>query len=107
MSRKKFMVFDKDNVHEYNIVVTETSEGVDYSLFRSENEQWNLNCKGELVLSMFNDGNGLIFNKRIKKIDYGISFAIRLLLNFENFIDSNETNKEKVKIIENIVIAEL
>ena len=107
MSSKKFMVFDQENVHEYNIVVEETDKGVEYSLFMSEGEQWNDHAKGELVLSMVNDGNGVTFSKKLKKLDYTDLFAVRLLLNLENFMDSNPRNREKSKIVEEKIVVEI
>ena len=55
MSIKKFMVFDQENVHEYNIVVEETDKGVEYSLFMSDD------CFQRLVTNKFNDKSGLSF----------------------------------------------
>jgi len=107
MSIKKFMVFDQENVHEYNIVVEETDKGVEYSLFMSESDQWNEHAKGDLVLSMINDGDGVIFSKKLKKLDYGDLFAVRLLLNLENFMDENPRNQEKSKIVEEKIVVEL
>jgi len=106
MSVKKFMVFE-DNVHEYNLVVEETDNGVEYSLFMSEGEQWNEHARGKLSLSMVNDGNGVTFSKKLNKMDYSDVFAVRLLLNFENFLDTVPKNKEKVKIIEDKIVVEL
>lgn len=107
MSIKKFMVFDQENVHEYNIVVEETDKGVEYSLFMSDGEQWEEHAKGELILSMINNGDGVIFSKKLKKLDYGDLFAVRLLLNLENFMDENPRNQEKSKIVEEKIVVEL
>ena len=107
MSIKKFMVFDQENVHEYNILVEETDKGVEYSLFMSDGEQWEEHAKGELILSMINNGDGVIFSKKLKKLDYGDLFAVRLLLNLENFMDENPRNQEKSKIVEEKIVVEL
>jgi len=107
MSIKKFMVFDQENVHEYNIVVEETDKGVEYSLFMSDGEQWEEHAKGELILSMINDGDGVTFSKKLKKLDYSDLFAVRLLLNLENFMDENPRNQEKSKIVEEKIVVEL
>lgn len=107
MSIKKFMVFDQENVHEYNIVVEETDKGVEYSLFMSDGEQWEEHAKGELILSMINNGDGVIFSKKLKKLDYSDLFAVRLLLNLENFMDENPRNQEKSKIVEEKIVVEL
>ena len=107
MSVKKFMVFDQENLHEYNIVIEETDKGIEYSLFMSESEQWEEHAKGELIISMFNDGNGVTFSKKLKKLDYSDLFAVRLLLNLENFMDENPRNREKMKIVEEKIFVEL
>ncbi len=107
MSIRKFMVFDQENAHEYNVVVAETDKGVEYSLFTSEGEQWNDHAKGELVLSMVDNGNGVNFSKKLKKMDYTDVFAVRLLLNLERFLDNNLKNQEKMKIIEEKIFVEL
>jgi hypothetical protein len=106
MSTKTFMVFDKDNIHEYNIIVETKVSGIKYSLYMSDGQQWNSNSRGKLTLSMINDGNGYIFSEKLKKIDYSHSFAVRLLLNFEDFIE-NSSDNNKFKIIEQKFIVEL
>jgi hypothetical protein len=100
------MVFDKDNIHDYNIIVETKVNWVKYSLYMSDGQQWNANCRGKLKLSMINDGNGYIFSEKLKKIDYGYSFAVRMLLNFEDFIE-NSSDNNKFKIIEQKIIVEL
>ena len=67
---KRYMVLDQDDLHDYDIEVAEGECGVLFSLFYSKGTQWNENIKGTLALSMFNDGNGVKFNKKLKKLDY-------------------------------------
>ena len=92
------MVFSKDGLHEYNLEVKETKKGEKFSLFTSNGEQWT--TKNEHLLSMTNHGNGIEFDRKFKDIDYSELLHIRILINFENKMDTNPMNREKYRIID-------
>jgi len=107
MSSKTYMVFDQENLHEYNIVVEDTDEGTKLSLFLSDGEQWNSDARGQLELSMVDNGNGVKFSKKLKNLDYSDVIYVRLLLGLEQHLDGNPKNREKYKIVESKTIVEL
>ena len=46
---------------EYVITEVDTDDGTMYQLYRSLNETWSEDSKGELLVTMINDGNGYKF----------------------------------------------
>lgn len=99
--KETYMVLDHEGVHEYDIVKELTDEGEKITLFRSNNPIWTEQAKGEKILSLFNDGNEIKFDRKFKSLDYAELFELRLLLNFEQQTDVNLLNRKKYRIIEN------
>jgi hypothetical protein len=104
--KQTYMVLDHENVHEYDIVKEMTDEGEKITLFRSNNPTWTEQARGEKILSLVNDGNEIKFDRKFKSLDYSELFALRLLLNFEQQIDSNYLNRKKYRIIEDKTLFE-
>ncbi len=105
MDNKKYIAFNQEGEHEFNITVEVVDEGTKYSLFASNNGIWTEKTKGELFLSMIDTGHGIEFDRGIKSMDYAVLSYARLLLNFYEFLDVNI--KDKYKIFEANVVAEL
>jgi hypothetical protein len=100
--KRKFIVLSKESEYEYDITVEKTDGGVLTTLFRSSSTIWSDSVKGEEILSMLNDGNGVKFNNKIgKKLPYDELSELRLLLNFENSIDF-DLNQDGYKILEDL-----
>ena len=99
--KETYMVLDHEGVHEYDIVKELTDEGEKITLFRSNNPIWTEQAKGEKILSLFNDGNEIKFDRKFKSLDYAELFELRLLLNFEQQTDVSLLNRKKYRIIEN------
>jgi hypothetical protein len=97
-STKKYLVLNQDGEYEYDIHVKTTKKGVRYTLFNSNSEIWNSGVKGEEILSMTNTGDGVIFDKKMKALDYSQLAELRILLGFENASDTKE-NRDDFKII--------
>lgn len=100
IERKEFMVLDEEGQHEYTIIVDDDGEAKKYSLYTSSGIQWSEEYRNKLQLSIIDNGNGLILNRSIKKLDYSELLHLRLLIDFENNFDSNSQNKFKYRIIE-------
>lgn len=98
--KKSFMVLDHDGTHEYDLTVELTDEGEVFSLFLSNGEQWNSDVKGQLELRMTDDGNGIKFDRKLKKLDYSTALYLRILLNFEHMTDGNILGREKYRVVE-------
>lgn len=98
--KRKFIVLNNESEYEYDIIVEETDNGLLTTLFRSNSSIWSDSVKGNEVISILNNGNGVKFtNKLNKKLDYHELYELRLLLNFENSIDT-ELNKDGYKFLE-------
>ncbi len=94
---------DKD-IHEFNLVTEDLSDrNTRYSLFASDNPIWTEHTRGTLYFSLIDDGNKLIFDKKLKTLDYGDMNALRIIINFITFDQPNQT---PTKIITETLITE-
>ena len=87
---------DDDNI-EYNIFEEDVNEGVEYSIARTKSIVWSTNVREEIVLTVVDDGNGLIFSNDLKTMDYDIAHCLKLLL---FYIDNQQTIPTNDLIIE-------
>lgn len=56
-----------------------------HTLYRNNSEIWNSHVRGELVMEITDDGNGLIFGEKLKKrVDYSESIYLTILLKLIN-----------------------
>jgi len=105
---KEYLVITSDGLHDYNVVVEDIEDkGTKYSIHMSQGEQYNPHAKGELVMSMLDTGNDIVFSKPIKKMDYAESLCLRILLSIEHDISIAGMTPMKYRIIENKEILEL
>ena len=101
--KRKFIVLNKEREYEYDITVEETDNGIKTTLFNSSSAIWSESVKGKEIISMLNDGNDIKFSHKLgKKLDYAELAELRLLLIFENGIDT-ELNQDEYKILEETV----
>jgi len=107
MEKQTYMVLNHEGGHEYDIVKKLTDEGEKITIYRSNNQIWHSHVRGEKIMSITNNGNGIKFNKNIKELDYGDLVVLRLLINFEHQTDANPVNREKHGIIENKTLIEI
>lgn len=99
METKKYFVFDEKSVLDFNIVVEKTKDGVKYSLFRSKLDHWSSKSRGELCLTLIDDGNGIIINDPIKeRMSYQVFAEFYILM---SFITKSDNICDKYKIVEN------
>ena len=104
---QSYIILSDDGLHEYNIVVEQTKKGTKFSLYRSEGEQWREQAKGELIMAMTNNGNGVKFDRKLKNLDFSELLYVRILVNFEHQTDKNPKNRLKYRVIENKATIEL
>jgi hypothetical protein len=97
-STNKYLVLNSEGEHEYTIHVKTINKGEKFTLYRSNNNVWSSDARGEKIFSMTNTGDGVIFNQKIKTLDYAQLVELRILLGFENALDS-EINHDNFKII--------
>lgn len=70
-----------DEQYEYDY---EEVDGI-HTLYRNNSEIWNSNVRGEVVMEITDDGNGLIFAEKLKKrINYSESICLTILLKLIN-----------------------
>ena len=107
MEKQTYMVLNHEGGHEYDIVKKLTDEGEKISIYRSNNQIWHSHVRGEKIMSITNNGNGIKFDKKIKELDYGDLVVLRLLINFEHQTDASPINREKHRLIENKTVIEI
>jgi hypothetical protein len=69
---------------EYIITEADTDDGVMYQLHRSLNETWSEDSKGELLITIINDGNGYKFKwkqNEKKRLGYDEIEHLYILIN--------------------------
>ena len=69
---------------EYIITEVETDDGTMYQLHRSLNDTWSEDCKGEVLVTMINDGNGYKFKYKHaekKRLGYDEIEYLYILIN--------------------------
>lgn len=82
---KNYYVIEKlgQNV-EFIITETDTDDSTMYQLYRSLNDTWAEDCKGELLITMINDGDGYKFKwkqSEKKRLGYDEIEHLYLLIN--------------------------
>ncbi len=95
--KSKYLVLDHEGNHEYDLVVIDhgsTFAVRTIELYYSNSEQWTSEVRGELVLSMTDNGNGVKFDRKFKKLGYDEMLEMRILLNFEHKTNSSELDRE-------------
>lgn len=107
MESKTYMVFDPNGVHDYNIVVDNNDKGDRFRLYASQGGHWTEQHRGSLILTLVDDGNGVSFDRPLKKVDYSSLFELKILLNFRDQTDTNELSHQKWKVVEDKTLAEI
>lgn len=83
---KNFYVIEQLNQSvEYVITEADTDDGTMYQLYRSLNETWSEDSKGELLVTMINDGNGYKFKYKHaekKRLGYDEIEHLYLLIDY-------------------------
>jgi hypothetical protein len=79
---------------EYVITETETDNGTLHQLWRSMGSTWSEDVKGELLVSLENDGNGFKYKfkpREKKRIDYDEIEWLYLLIDFVRKQDNSRS----------------
>lgn len=88
---KNFYVIEQLNQSvEYVITEADTDDGTMYQLHRSLNETWSEDSKGELLVTMINDGNGYKFKYKHaekKRLGYDEIEQLYLLIDYVRRIE--------------------
>ena len=98
--KKTYMVLDHNGTHEYALTVVYNDEGKEISLYLSNGEQWNSIVRGELMMRMTDNGNGVKFDRKLKKLDYSQFLYLRILLNFEHKTSDIMLDRESYRVVE-------
>ena len=71
--------------HDYDVTVEHTDAGTVYTMFYSRNHYWDQSARGKKVMTVIDDGNGLVFNPRANKaMDYAEVAELFAMLSFIN-----------------------
>ena len=107
-NKKEYLVITSKGEHDYNVIVEDIEgKGTKYSIHMSHGEQYQSHAKGELVISMLDTGNEIVFSKPIKKLDYAESLCLRILLSVEHDTSIGGMTPMKYRIIENKQVLEV
>jgi len=99
------MVINEKGDHEYNIIVSEDTQGRKYELLASNNAIWAEPYKDKILLIMTDTGNGFTFDRDLKKVEYDMGLYVRLLLTFD--CKTFSSSEDKFKIVEDTAILEI
>ncbi len=94
----KYVVFDVES-HEFDLVVTKYKNKLTLELFYSSNAIWREHVRNTSAMKIVSNGNNIKLSKKFKKLKYDEASYLRFLLNFENYIDTNNVNQIKYKVI--------
>lgn len=99
------IVNKKTNVPEYIIKHDTDDVGVGrYILYYSHGGQWGESHRGKLQLTMIDNGNYIVFKPQLpKKFDYSIFEKVRVLIQFQELLKSNNTKAEYIIMKEELV----
>lgn len=87
--------------HEYDLIVEDDSKGTKYSLIRSQGAQWSNHAKGETVVALLDDGNGIKMSKHVKReMNYAVASELFILMSFIN--NENINNRFFMGTIEEV-----
>jgi hypothetical protein len=92
MMEEKYIILNSNKEHEYTITKIVLDSGCKYILSRSDSSVWTEQAKNEELISLINDGNGVILNNSVKKLNYAELIELRLLLSFDRFLDDPSNN---------------
>lgn len=100
MTKKIYLVFNVVGNHEYTIITKINGKGREVTtLFRSLSSDWTEAVRGEKVLRMTDNGNGITFDREMQDLDYSELAELKILLRFNQKID-NAYSDETWRIIE-------
>ena len=78
-----------DGIHEYDYTYEDINDKIVHLLFRSNSECWSSDCRGEVIMSITDTGNGFKFNhsKPKKEMGYDYAFCLSVILKKLSFND--------------------
>lgn len=70
-----------DGSHDYDYgKKTELNGDTLHTLYRSDNHEWYEPKRGEAILSIIDDGNGLSIRTSVDNLDYAKALELRILI---------------------------
>lgn len=81
-NKTKKIVISSDHEYEFDYKGVENKDGITtHELYYSKASHWAEHIRGTLALKIVEDGNGLILDKEILKLDYSEANHLKILLN--------------------------
>ena len=93
---REFIILNSEGEHEYDLKVQERKDTFIYKLYRSDSEPWTEWCRGEFIVGIEDDGNGIKFFGDLTKdrhLDYAQSSELSLIVRAYNQIDKSSYDK--------------
>jgi hypothetical protein len=90
---KTYLIIEEDDV-----MYRATIQDDVYTLHRSKSLIWDGACRGEKLISLECNGNGIKLSHAKKKLDYSELEHLRILLNIYNGEQSNNNKQTIVQI---------
>lgn len=82
---------EENNDHDYTIGVIENEKDTTYVMSRSESSHWSEPCRGEVLITLVDDGNGYKFKDKIgKDVNYAEFAELYILMQFINKVYSHK-----------------
>ena len=104
MNVKKYLILDEKGNHEYDLMVSEENQETTLSLYHSNGDQWTEYTKGTLAMEMLDDGNGVKFSKKLKKLDYSELAYVKILVNLSSELEKYKDSFIAVRVNDNETI---
>jgi hypothetical protein len=80
--KNKKIVISSDHEYEFDYKGIENKDGIiKHELYYSKASHWSDHIKGTLAISIIEDGDSLILDREISKIDYSQANYLKILLN--------------------------
>ena len=89
MKQKTFLIMDTSGEdgynHDFDVTVDYTDDGTVYTMYRSRNHYWDQEARGQKVMTIIDDGDGLTISPRTNKsLDYAEAAELFAMLSFIN-----------------------
>ena len=109
----KYLIFenqDNSSFHAYTFSVTKIDKHrLHFYLHRSNDSVWTEHCRGELCLSIYDNGDGVELMSMKTKMDYAKQSELKLLLKCIELYEREELKMERqsYSIMEEKIIARI
>ncbi len=91
-----YLVLNSDEEVEYRITRDTIKGNLVTAIYISHSAIWSEEIRGEFQNSILDDGNSIIFNNIKRKMDYSDFVILRILIDFNAYMDKHLANEYRV-----------